>query len=152
VLTGLSKLIEKLDTSSSENNPTGIALLAHSTIRVPLNTLLKTRTPESTSTRISQDGRNQPSDGKTPTRELHTTDIAQAIPRLCITPELLNNAVNGLETLIQTPDSSSSEDNLTGIAHHAQLHTEVTQLKVPLKTELPESESMPSDHGELPDG
>jgi len=42
VLTGLSKLIEKLDTSSSENNPTGIALLAHSTTPAPLNTLLKT--------------------------------------------------------------------------------------------------------------
>jgi hypothetical protein len=80
VLDGLNLLIQKLDSSSSENNLTGIAHHAHSTIRVIPDTLPKTRTPESTSTRLL-DGLHQPSNGKTRSRELNTTDTAQVTER-----------------------------------------------------------------------
>jgi hypothetical protein len=78
---------------------------------------------------------------------LHITDTAHLTERLCTTPELFNNVLNGLETLIQTPDGSSSEDNLTGIAHLAQLHTEEpTPPELP-KTREPESTSIQSRTG-----
>jgi hypothetical protein len=54
--------------------------------------------------------------------------------------------------LIQTPDTSSSEDNPTGIAHHAHHHTEDIQLQELLLTETPESQSISSAHGLQLDG
>jgi len=149
--TGPNLLIQKPSTSSSENNPTGIVHLAHCTTQVPQLTLLRTRTPESTSTRL-QDGKHQPSSGKTRLRELHITDTAHLTERLCTTPELFHNALNGLETLIQTLDGSSSEDNPTGIAHHVHHHTEEPTPPELLKIRELESQSTSSDHSTKLDG
>jgi len=54
--------------------------------------------------------------------------------------------------LIQTPDTSSSESNPTGIAHHAHHHTEDTQLQELLLTTTPESTFIRFHHGEQQDG
>jgi len=94
VVTGLRKLIQKLDSSSSDTNLTGIAHLVHSTIPVPLLTLLLTEIPESISTE-SQDGRDQTLDGRSTSRELHTTDTAQDTRSRWLTPELLRSVLNG---------------------------------------------------------
>jgi hypothetical protein len=140
-------LIQKPDTSSSENNLTGTAHHAHCTTREQPNTLLKTLRLESTFTQ-SLSGEHQPSNGNNGTRELLITDTAHLTREPCTIPELLNSVENGLETLNQTPDTSSSEDNPTGIAHHAHHHTEDIQLQELPKIETPESVSIKFDHGE----
>jgi hypothetical protein len=150
-VTGLRKLIQKLDSSSSDTNLTGIAHHAHSTTREILDTLLLKLAPESISTQ-SEPGKHQPSNGNLTSRELLITDTAQLTREPCTTPELLNNVLNGSETLSQTLDGSSSEDNPTGIAHHAQIHTEDIQLQELLRTETPESQSINSDLGDKPLG
>jgi hypothetical protein len=111
-----------LDTSSSDTNLTGIAHHAHNPTEV--ETLeLNTRTQRSTSTE-SSDGEHQPSHGANGTEELHSTDTVPDTRNPLSTGEPSNNAVLGLERLTMKPDSSSSENNPTGIAHHAHKPTE----------------------------
>jgi hypothetical protein len=151
VPTGLEKLIRKLDTSSSESNPTGIVHHAHTPIRVTQPTEHKQiPTPESTSI-TSWTGEHQPTFGRNGTSELLDTDTAQDTKEDSTSSEMSEHADNGLETLIQTLDSSSSENNPTGIVHHAQAPTMDTQPLELLLITTPTSTSTESEV-ELKDG
>jgi hypothetical protein len=154
-LDGSLKLIRKLDSSSTDSNPTGIAHHAHTPIldTQPLE-LLKTETLESSSTESST-GKHQPTSGKNGTEESLDTDTALATEELHTHSEPSNNAVTGLDKSSQESDSSSSESNPTGIAHHAQPDTEVELHTLLLITEptstSSSSETLDHHHG-LEDG
>jgi hypothetical protein len=144
VVDGLDKLTQKPDGSSGENNPTGTAHHAHIPTEVQPLELLLIRTQESTSTE-SSDGEHQPTFGKNGTEELLDTDTAQVTEELSTSSEMLELAVTGLNKPIQLLDTSSSENNPTGIAHHAQQDIEDTQLNTLLLITEPESTSTVSN-------
>jgi len=100
-------LIQTLDGSSSEDNPTGIAHHAHHpTEDIQLQELLRTRTLESQS--ISSD-HSEELLGCLPTLLFLQTSTAEDTERLLPTTEQSMHAVNGLIKLTQKPDGSCTD-------------------------------------------
>jgi hypothetical protein len=129
VPTGLDQSTKKLDSSSTDNNPTGIAHHAHTpTLDTQPLELPSMSTPESSSTESST-GEPQLTSGKNGTEESQDTDTAAHTDKHSTSSEPSTNAVPGLDKFNQLPDGSSSENNPTGIAHHAHHNTEDTQLQ-----------------------
>jgi len=94
------------DTSSSENNLTGIAHHAQTHTEVQLQELLLTTEPESTSTE-SRTGELQL--GREITREFHSTDTAQVTRNLPSTTEASLHVEDGYNKLIRKLNGSSSD-------------------------------------------
>jgi len=124
---GLDKLIQTLDSSSSENNPTGIVHHAQvTTMDTQPQELLLITTPTSTSTESEVELKDGPEDG----RESNKTDTAVDTRNLHSTTEILMLVANGLDQSTQKPDTSCSDLPETSIAHHAQCTTMVQPLEL----------------------
>jgi hypothetical protein len=122
--TGLEELIKKLSSSSSECNPTGTVHHVNIHMMDQLMEPLKTETQESSSSESST-GKHQPTSGRNGTEESPDTDTVPDTEEPTTNTEQLKLVVDGFHKLNQISDTSSSELNLTGIVHHAQLDTEV---------------------------
>jgi len=117
---------QKLNTSSSDINPTGIALLVQNHTLDTRPPELDTRTQESTPI-DSSTGDHQYIHGDSSIRELLSTDSVTDTDSTSTTSEPLNNVEITLENLIHMLDTSSSEKNPTGIALHAHTSIRDTQ-------------------------
>jgi hypothetical protein len=126
VLTGLERSTDMPNGSSSDLNPTGIAHHAQDPTMVELAALLP-KTPTSTSIE-SRTGKLQLGDGKNGTEELLSTDTVPDTRNQHSTTEVSELVVTGSEELIEKLDTSSSENNPTGIVHHAHTPTLDTPL------------------------
>jgi len=129
-----NKKTEKPDTSSSDPNLTGIALHAQIATLDTQPPELDTRTQESILIE-SLTGDHHSTHGETSTEELPTEDTAKVTRRASTATELLKLVEPGLERLIQKPDSSSTENNPTGIALHAHSTTEEETQELLLTTQ-----------------
>jgi hypothetical protein len=127
-LTGLDKLMQMPDGSSSEVKETITALLAH---KATLDTQLQeqaNKTQRSTSMK-SLAGQNHKNHGYHTTRELPLDDSASTTQNLFSTTELLMLAVLGLNQWTEKLSISSSDLEETTTALHAHRHTkEVTEV------------------------
>jgi hypothetical protein len=151
VVSGSNQLMTKPNGSSSENNPTGIAHHAHTPTMDTAPPEPHTITQESSYTESST-GDHQYTHGARNTTSLLEEDSAEATTELTTSSDPLKLVLTGSEWSDHTLDTSTTDINPTGIAHHAHHHTEVTQLQELLRTETPESPSIISDHGEPLDG
>jgi hypothetical protein len=118
VVSGLLRPIKKLDSSSSDQMPTGIAHHAQSHIledKVDLFGITEEETPSFTEsiTGLHQTGLDN-------TRELVTTLIVLVTRSLSSQPDQSKHVPHGLEELIRVPDGSSSDMKETITVHHAQ--------------------------------
>jgi len=127
-LTGLDKLMQMPDGSSSEVKEIITALLAH---KATLDTQLQeqaNKTQRSTSMKLLA-GQNHKNHGYHTTRELLIRDTASTTQNLFSTTELLMLAVLGLNHKTEKLSISSSDHRETTTALHAHRHTEeVTQV------------------------
>jgi hypothetical protein len=96
----------------------------------------------------SSDGEHQPIHGKNGIRELPTRDTVPDIESLLTTTEPSRLVVSGPNQLMMKPNGSSSENNPTGIAHHA--HTPIMDIQLPephtITQESSYTESSTGDH------
>ena len=124
-VTGLNQLTQKPDTSCSDTLETSIAHHAQSSITV--QPLTPPETTQSCTSIESLDGEDHTTNGILPTEELQSTDTVRDTRREPSTTETSLTVPTGLEESIRKLDTSSSENNPTGIVHHAHTTTEVTQ-------------------------
>jgi hypothetical protein len=147
VVNTLERLPQMPDTSCSNQNPTGIALHAHHGMMELTRALSdKTKAMNSTSIR-SEDGERRTTHGRDGIEESPDTDTVPDTRNQPTTTEALRTVRTGLNQLMTKPDTSSSESKATGIAHHAQSHTEEDLPELPSTTqESTLIESSTGDH------